>query len=172
MIGIDYEALKKLLIYEQDTGIFKWLISPSYAVKAGDMAGYVSCHRGKRYIKIRYKGSNYFAHRLAWLYVYGKSPDNVIDHIDGNGTNNKINNLRSVTIFENCKNLKKYSNNSSGVTGVSWHKKSGKWSAQIRIKGRDIYLGLFDSIPEAAMARKNADLHYQFHMNHGSDRTL
>lgn len=78
-----------------------------------------------------------------------------IDHIDGNGLNNMRGNLRFVTHRQNMLNKKMYSNNTSGVTGVSWHEASKKWRAYARLDKNLIHLGLFDKKREASIAYKD-----------------
>lgn len=128
------EILKKHLHYDCDTGIFKW-------IKSDNVAG--TENRG--YILIRINNNRYFAHRLAWLYVYGTFPKNDIDHINGIRNDNRLINLRDVTRSVNLQNLKKcYSNNKSGLLGVSWNKKANKWQASIGLNGKLIYIGMFN----------------------------
>jgi len=95
-----------------------------------------------------------------------------LDHIDGNGKNNKWSNLRCVTPLENNRNLRKASNNTSGFTGVCWHEPTKKWQARIVVNKKTKSLGLYLSVEEAAIVRKNAEAMLGFHPNHGSDRPL
>ena len=87
MSQLTQERLKELYSYNPETGEFTHLLSWGKR-KRGDVAGYV--HPTKRYRYIRIEGKSYFAHRLAWLYVYGKWPEDQIDHIDGVRDNNRI----------------------------------------------------------------------------------
>ena len=119
------------------------------------------------YRKIRVNGLEYLAHRLAWLAYYGKWPDGELDHIDGNGLNNAINNLRDVTPTLNRRNTKMYSHNSSGINGVYWSKNDYRWVANISLNGRTHYLGSFKTIEEASMARKTAQKECSFTDRHG-----
>lgn len=137
-----------LLRYDSETGKFFWLISPSRNVKAGDVAGKSS---GRSQIKIN--GVRYLASRLAWLYVHGCWPSKFVDHIDGNPQNNRISNLREASNSENQQNLKKCTakNKSCGFLGVTFHKKTGKWQAQIEVNGSAKYLGLHDTPEKAHM---------------------
>ena len=91
------EYLKSILDYDLDTGIFTWKINKAKRTKIGDIAGW--SYNGYREIEINDK--KYKAHRLAWLYVYGEMPNKLIDHIDGNRSNNKISNLREATLDGN-----------------------------------------------------------------------
>lgn len=87
------------------------------------------------------------------------APDGMqVDHIDRVGTNNIRSNLRLATASENQRNKGKYSNNKSGYKGVSFHKQSGKWQAQIRANGKINSLGLFTSPEQASLAYAEASL--------------
>lgn len=97
-------------------------------------------------------------HRLVAKAFLGISDDQEIDHIDGNPLNNRLDNLRVCSHAENMKNRRRHSNNSSGFPGVSYHKASGKYQAQIWLNGRNKHLGLFKTPEEAAIAYKNASL--------------
>lgn len=172
---ITQEILRQKLHYNPDTGLFKWIEKPvKGGVKIGDIAGhkYTAPHNKKSYVVICINKSKYYAHRLTWLYMNGSWPENEIDHIDGNGSNNIFYNLRSVTAFDNKKNMKKSSINTSGITGVHWETRRSLWVAKITYNRSVIFLGYFDNIFDAACARKNAELKYEFHKNHGSDRPL
>lgn len=75
-----------------------------------------------------------------------------VDHINGDGLDNRRNNLRPATHGQNMANKRIYRNNSSGFKGVSPHRRTGKWQAAIRVGGRDRYLGLHLTPEEAAHA--------------------
>ncbi|MBO5394167.1 MAG: HNH endonuclease [Pseudomonas sp.] len=98
-------------------------------------------------------------HRLIYYMHTGSFPA-VIDHIDGDTGNNKIENLRPATVSKNSMNCKISIANTSGVKGVSWHKTTGKWAAYVRINGRQAALGLHDHIFDAACARRSAEMTY------------
>lgn len=158
------ERLKHFLEYDENTGEFKWKFNRR-GLFAGDIAGSVSKDSG--YICIRVDKRLYRAHRLAWLYVYGKWPDDCIDHINHNRQDNRICNLREATKQDNQQNLSMNSANKSGVTGVSFYKAYGKWAAEISVKNEKIFLGYFSKLSDAAKARKNAELLYGFAEGHG-----
>ena len=161
---VSKEQLKELLIYAPDTGIFTWKVSRGTA-REGNIAGYKT---NNGYIAIKISGIFYKAHRLAWLYIHGKFPDYEVDHLDGVKDNNRILNLRSVTHSVNGKNQRKPVNNTSGIIGVVWYKTSNKWRAQIKVEGKQIHIGYFSDIADAAKARKKTEEKYFFHENHGS----
>lgn len=162
---VTQEELKKIFKYDHDAGLFT-RISIRCGVKIGSVAG---CFVGnKGYVRIKINRKLYLAHRLVWLYVYGSFPDGEIDHINGIRTDNRLCNLRSVTKNENLVNKRKYSNSSSGITGVCWHKQHRKWVSTICINGKRKHLGLFKNIDDAKIARENASKLFGFHVNHGN----
>lgn len=101
------------------------------------------------HIQVCIDGRMYAAHRLAWLYVYGSWPSSDLDHKDQIKTNNRIANLRLATRSENNVNRSPRRDNTSGVVGVSWHKRVGKWAAYVG----STHLGYFDSREAASAAR-------------------
>lgn len=107
------------------------------------------------------------AHRAAWLLGHGEVPDGPIDHINGDPSDNRLDNLRVVTQSENMRNASLYSNNKSGLPGVRWRDDKGKWVASIKIDGRHRGLGSFPDFFSACCARKSAELEHGFHPNHG-----
>jgi HNH endonuclease len=119
------------------------------------------------YFTAAFFGQAYLAHRVIWAYHYGEWPTDQIDHINGDKTDNRLENLRSVTNAENCKNKRTLDANLSGVTGVGWHRAANKWYARIGSGYRNIYLGVFDNFDGAVAARKNAEIEHGFHQNHG-----
>lgn len=152
---LSHEELKRLLHYNPETGIFTWLNTRG-SVKAGKKAG--RTHRGRNYQRIRINGVIYQSHRLAWLYMTGKWPENQIDHINGIKDDNRFHNLREATNSQNSFNKKARSDSGTGYKCVSWHRKSRKYAAYIRIKGRQVHLGTFDTPEEAHEAYKQKSL--------------
>ena len=153
--------LKSIMTYDAESGLFIWKVKRK-KVKQGSVVG----TNGGHYLQCKIDGKTYRLHRLAWLYVYGYLPVR-LDHIDGNKLNNSISNLREVSSSENSKNLKRAKNNTSGVTGVGWHKARSMWRAYIIVGGKQVHLGNFVEYSEAVNARKNAEVLYGFHENHG-----
>jgi len=154
--NLTQERLKELLSYDPETGIFRWKISRR-GVLVGTIAGST---RKDLYVMIRVLGADYLAHRLAWLYVYGYFPENFIDHIDRNPSNNTIVNLREVTQSCNIRNSKGRLGTISGIKGVSVFR--GFWDAKIFVDGRNVRLGCFSSKTLAAKARYEAEIKYGF----------
>lgn len=164
---MDQKYLKSVLKYDKISGVFWWIEKRNNFVNAGDIAGSVSKSRGAKYIGIKIDLKTYKAHRLAWLYCYGCMPTFEIDHIDGNGINNSIANLRDVPNTENAKNRKRYETNASGVSGVHWSKSRSRWVARISDGGKRIQIGSFKEKGDAVSARIEAEKKYNFHENHG-----
>jgi hypothetical protein len=146
------ELVLDVLSYDPATGFFRWKKRLSNRVKVGDAAG-TQCGE---YMYIKINGANHQSHRLAWLIVNGAGPEALIDHKDGNGLNNRISNLREATNLQNSWNAKLKRTNKSGVKGVSWDKVNGKWRAHIQIRGRQIQLGRFAELQDAAATVKSA----------------
>ena len=122
---------------------------------------------GLTYIRIRLFREEYAAHHLAFLLYYGSWPEVDIDHISGDGTDNRITNLREATTSSNGQNQTRHLRNKSGVTGVHQLKSTGKWWAYICVRKTKINLGYFDTRDEAVEARRQANVTYGFHQNHG-----
>lgn len=98
----------------------------------------------------------------------GTIPDGYqVDHINGIRSDNRIENLRIVKNSENSKNQKRKSTNKSGMTGVSWDTQTQRWRAHITVNGKMISLGRYIHKLDALTARKNAEIKYNFHENHG-----
>ena len=178
LAGLTAEQLRALLHYDPETGLFTWregiahwragLPAGTETTRGTKWATHVVIGLGttstRRYAEIGIRKNVYRAHRLAWLYVYGEWPERDIDHINGDGTDNRIINLRLATTAQNAMNRMLRRDNTSGVKGVSWNKKSGQWLAHIGYGGKILHLGLFDTIEEAKVARLKAakTLHREF----------
>jgi hypothetical protein len=154
MSDIDFNWLKEHLSYNQETGTFTWIKSPGGNIVKGMKTG---CKNGKNYLLIGVKGKCYSAHRLAWLLAYGTWPENEIDHINKDPSDNRLVNLRLATRNQNNQNRKQFSNNSSGHTGVRWHERDKRWHAYIGINKKIIFLGGYKIIEDAISARKKAE---------------
>jgi hypothetical protein len=142
------EYLKEILEYNPESGLFIWKVRKSRRSAIGSGAGTRS---KKGYFSISIDSKVYRSHRLAWLYVYGKFPENGIDHINGNPSDNSIHNLRIASQQSNNKNVTTRCNNSSGYKGVSFDKNTGKWKAQAQVNGKKKHLGLFTTPEEASV---------------------
>jgi hypothetical protein len=132
-----HSRLKILLDYDQSTGTFVWITQRKAKAQIGTKAG---ADNGRGYQVIRVDGIDYYAHRLAWFYVYRRWPK-ALDHIDRNRSNNAIANLRQCSQAENAKNRTP----GRGCNRTS----SGRWQAHIRVNKKLLYLGLYATEKEA-----------------------
>ena len=108
----------------------------------------------------------YRTHRLVWIYHYGYSP-NMIDHINGNSFDNRIENLRECNQAQNQYNRKINKNNLSGVKGVVWCKQKNKWRTRLVVDGKEYHIGFFDDLhnAEKVINLKRIELHKMFAKN-------
>lgn len=160
------DEMTTVLRYCPDTGYFYWLVKNKRR-RAGEVAGCVYVDkRGLKYIRLRYKGRGYYAHRVAFHFMGQEIPD-CVDHLNGDGLDNRWSNIRSATFSQNSKNKKMPSNNKSGVVGVCEEK--GKWRAYVHINKKQIKLGVFNSLEDAAAARKRAEKGNEYTLRNGTD---
>lgn len=155
------ERLMEILVYDADTGVFKWRVRLSPVAASGSVAGSLY-KNGRRYIAIDKK--RYFASHLAWLYVTSTWPSGQIDHINMNRSDDRIVNLRLATSQQNSANRRVLANNKLGVKGVGISTlrvtKQQRFRARIRVNGRLIHLGYFSTQELAAQAYSNAAKKY------------
>lgn len=145
---ITQDRLKQLVFYNEINGQLIWLGNKARAI-AGDEVG---CKDAKGYIVTSIDGVNYKVHRLIWLYIYGIWPEGVLDHIDGNTSNNILCNLRDVSQMVNGTNRNKLNkNNTSGFAGV--YKDKTKWAAELIYMGEKFRLGNYVTPEEAHESR-------------------
>ncbi len=145
-----HKRLLDALHYDMVAGVFRW---NKCRVRSfdGRPAG---VYRDDGYVYIKVFGRSYKAHRLAWFYHHGRWPSECIDHIDGNGFNNSIANLRECSHSQNMKNVKLRSDNRTGIKGVGLHQ--GKYRARIMVDGKALSLGHYNTQSEAQSAYASA----------------
>lgn len=125
-------------IFEYDCGALKWKARRSSNAMAGHNAGTV---RPDGYLQVSLFGKTQLVHRVIWEMHNGPIPDGMeIDHINHDRLDNRIENLRIVSRQENSVNLSKRIDNTSGIVGVSWSKRMGKWRARISVNKKEISL--------------------------------
>lgn len=179
---LNIESLKKIFSYDHLTGHLIWMsrdeshFKTEHAMrsfnnkKAGTVAGTERVNRnGKKYLVVKHDGVTHLVHRICFAIQSNSQPD-MVDHINGNGTDNRYENLRSASVTENNRNMRKFKTNTSGFTGVS--KAGCRWMASIWINNKQLNLGVFDTKPEAVAARMAAERITKYHENHGSERNL
>ncbi|MFA5378813.1 MAG: HNH endonuclease [Dehalococcoidia bacterium] len=144
--------LKAVLKYDKTTGIFTWRV-PRMKMRVGDKAG---CINGEGYVNITIDRKQYGAHRLAVLYVEGYFPEETVDHKNRIRSDNRYKNLQQATF--QCQNRNKsYIQNSSGVTGVCWAARAGRWMSYIMVDGKSKTLGMSEEFLEAVALRYAAE---------------
>lgn len=146
--------LKEILHYDPITGMFTWVGKRNFK-KSNAKVGCM--FRG--YLRIKFNGTQYGAHRLAILYMTGDWPKQCVDHINGISSDNRWENLRDVSLAINAQNRHKCVN-SNGYTGVMRHKVGGGFLAQIRVKGTLLRLGTYRSAESAHQAYLDAKRRY------------
>lgn len=168
-------TLRAMFSYDPTSGSLAWRTRPEadfvsegawkiWNVRfAGKPAGGLNNYG---YIRVAIGGRRFLAHRIIWLIQTGELPDDV-NHINGIHDDNRWANLRSVSYGDRSKNACKRSDNSSGITGVSWFKALEQWRAYVTVCGRHLHLGYFDKIDDAIAARDKARREHGFHDNHG-----
>lgn len=177
MEKLSLNRFRELLRYDAETGHLIWLSRPEtdFATTAwakqwqrryeGKTAGYVG--RGSLgYVVICIGRRTYLGHRIAWALHFGGWPKGQIDHINGDRSDNRISNLRDVPPVINSRNCSIWKTNNSGVLGVCFFEKTGRWRATIG-RGPGAYIGMFDTRDEAVAARKAAEARLGYHPNHG-----
>ena len=142
---MEKSILDSRLIYNKETGHFFWINGKRESKKAG---GYDK----EGYWMIKLEGKYWFAHRLAWLWVYGELPNGIIDHINKIKDDNRIENLRICNTRQNRYNSKLNKNNTSGYRGVHWAKLAKKWKVAVHTKEKYILVGYFKELKDAVKA--------------------
>lgn len=135
---ITQAELKELFDYNPDTGQFIRKTTQQPVGNPNKPRGYISLTINKK---------RYYAHRLAWLFVYGVWPDLAVDHINRDPADNRIANLRLASQTENCQNRE-----AKGVSYVATRNSPKKYAAQICHEGRRFQLGYFATEEEARAA--------------------
>lgn len=146
---LNCECVRELLDYDPVTGIFRWRRFMNRKAPKGSIAG---SSKKLGYREIRIMGNAYQAHRIAWLHVFGNMPVNVIDHVDGDPSNNAIANLREATRTENNRNRH--------ARGFSFIPRDNTFNARIRVDGKLLHLGCFKTEEEARTAYLEATEKY------------
>ena len=148
------EEILKYFFYCKLTGNllwrYHWAGNKQYLI--GQIAGSVHKDHNVYYRTVKFEYKSYTVHRVVYFLETGEWPE-TIDHIDGNGLNNKFSNLRAVTTRENAQNL--YLHRNGRLMGSTFDKKAQRWRSQITINYKNIRLGHFDSELEAHQAYIN-----------------
>lgn len=155
MNNITAELLHKIFAYED--GELRWKQPTGPRVKAGDVAGQALSSHG--YKTVQLFGKTHKAHQLIYV-MFHDAKAGEIDHINGNRSDNRIENLRVVTRSQNCSNQRIQTRSTSGFKGVTFLKKNQVWRARIKTQQKEIYLGSFANKEDAAHAYNQAAIHH------------
>ena len=173
------ELMRECIDYNPDTGEIRWKVRPLhhfYSPKVGE--AWNRRLAGKHWIVNKYSGYRTSTisgvclrgHRVAWLITHGEWPNGFLDHIDGDKTNNRLDNLRVVDPAESSKNKGKQVRNKSGINGVYLDLKGNKskpWRVYIGVNGKNKFIGGYETKEQAKQARDQAEADYGYHTNHG-----
>jgi len=179
---ITTKLVRELLDYDQDTGVFTWKargrlwFTNNQAFNrwnnryAGEVSGNVMRKGVKGYpsVRIKVREKLWLAHRLAFIWM-GEDLPKQVDHRNRDSLDNRWKNLCSSSQEENTKNKSKMNNNTSGVTGVCWHKGAGRWRARVSVNGNRKNLGYFADLEQAAEAVKKFRAANGFSVGHGEE---
>jgi len=156
MTKSELDKLKECLKYDATSGNFTWIKRTSHAIRIGAIAG---CVNKRGYLVIRVHGKLYYAHRLAYYFIYGQIKKQ-IDHINRNRKDNRIANLRDISNLENSLNTGLRKTNRTGKTGVSFCNVYKKYVAYITVNDKRKTLGYRERLEDAVRLRINAELKY------------
>lgn len=144
--------IAKLFTYYRIEGVLRWK-EPAY-FRRTDLIGEIAGGKdGRGYLSVRINKKAYKIHRLIWFIEYGTWPK-MIDHIDGDPSNNFILNLRASDDTKNQHNRK--SHRKGKLVGAHWNKRNQVWTSSIRINKKPVFLGRFDSEIKAHKAYMKA----------------
>ena len=147
MINIEQNYLKSLFSYKE--GRLIWNEDRRANKVKGTLAGYLN--PVTKYFLIRINNKGYKASHLIYIYHHGKDVQ-FIDHIDGDTTNDRIENLRECNLQQNAYNRRAQINTSSQYKGVSFCKKLNKWECSLATNGKQKKIGMFKTEIDAAIA--------------------
>lgn len=181
-MDITPEIVRELLHYDSGTGIITWKPRcEKWFRYERDCRGWNTRYSGKRAGSLRANGDGYqlrqialigrhfLEHHVIWMYMTDDPLPEEIDHKNHDGTDNRWCNIRASNHTNNQHNMSMYHNNTSGVTGVHWHRKANKWQAKCYLNGKCHYLGLFTELDEAAMEVMEFRMENGFDPKHGME---
>jgi hypothetical protein len=181
VIEVDINTLHLLLRHDPETGRLFWRkrdvslfadgkhSAAHTAAKwnarcAGMEAGSVGNHG---YRRVSIEGRYFLTSRIIFAMTNGHWPAEELNHIGGKKTDNRLSKIREASRIEIARNQKRHKTSTSGVTGVCWNKRKGRWQAYIWVENVRRHLGDFGDFDVAVAARRAAEIEFDFHPNHG-----
>lgn len=145
------ERIREVFDYLPESGTLVWKHKTGRRVVIGSTAGHITPFG---YISVAVDRIKYQAHRLIWLHQYGCWPSGDVDHINGNRSDNRLENLRDVSRRVNLQNRRDAMHKSaSGLLGVTFRpNRKSKWVAEIVVDGVKKYIGAYSTKEEAHAA--------------------
>ena len=151
------DLVDEWLTYLPKEGEFVWRKKPNRRIRIGSYAGSL---REDGYVNVRLEGTSYMVHRLVFLKEHRRWPTEILDHIDTDRRNNRIDNLRECDHGQNLCNRGAQVNNTSGYKGVARCSRNTGWVSRIHVHGKTTYLGTFNTRKEASRAYMEAAKQY------------
>ena len=172
---VDPSIIKSMYTYSPETGCLLWANDNRSKgwkkTQSKGLPAFTTIER-KGYKNGKVLGLLMKEHRVVWAWHFGKWPDFQIDHINGNTSDNRIENLRQVENDVNCRNQSMPKSNTSGYVGVSFHSQIRLWSAKYRKDYKDYHVGYFQCKTAAAIAVMQARLQHDFTARHGEKKLV
>ena len=162
--------------YDPVTGIFTHKARPSGVCSSSRIdnmvrtkfAGRQAGRKSHGYVTLRIRNVDMRAHRFVWWLTHGEWPQGILDHINGDRSDNRPENLRLADESMNRMNMRLRSDNASGAHGVFFAPSKNRWLAQICVRGKRKQLGSFGTFEEAFAARSAEQARHNFGPNHGA----
>lgn len=161
-VHVSYEMALDLWEVDIATGTVKWRTRRNPAIPHDRSSNTLDKHG---YKKLSFRKKIYYHHRIVWLFANKNWPEIFIDHINGLPTDNRIENLREATSYQNQQNRRKKAKRVTQSMGVYFDPKRKKFVPQIRVEGKAIFLGRYETEEEASKIYLEAKLKFHPHAN-------
>lgn len=160
--------VKELFDYREDGQLVRKVATSGPSGAVGTVVGYYpkKKRRNNRYATTRVGGEHWCMHKLIFFWHHGFVPEQ-LDHINRDTLDNRIENLRAASSTQNACNRGKFSNNTSGAKGVSWHGASQKWFVYVDVAKKRQNIGYFEDFELAELVALEArEKYHGLYANH------